>query len=156
LPRFRRFGAEPAFVDGWALYAQSLGAEMGLSVEPAAKFGALLDELCHAAIVVVDSGLHADAWTRRQAIDYLHAQLPIDDQAAAAAVDRSLALPARALAAEIGAMRFHALRSHAQEKLGSRFDLRAFHSAILEAGALPLDLLEQRIDQWIDVAGADR
>ncbi len=128
---------------------------MGLSREPAAKFGAVLDELGHAAIAVVDIGLHADAWTRAAALDYLHAQLPIDEQSAGAAVDRSLAEPARALAAEIGALRIRALRLRAQEKLGSRFDVRTFDAAILEAGALPLDLLQQRVDRWIDSANAD-
>jgi len=154
LPRFRKFGATPAFVDGWALYAQSLGEPMGLTREPAAKFAALLDELTHAAIAAVDSGLHANAWTRAAAIDYLHAQMPIDDETAVVAVDRVLAEPARALAAEIGAMRIRELRRRAEEKLGSRFDLPAFHATILEAGALPLDLLEQRVQRWIDATNA--
>lgn len=154
LPRFRKFGATPAFVDGWALYAQSLGEPMGLAREPAARFAALLDELAHASIAAVDSGLHANGWTRAAAIDYLHAQLPIEDETAVVAVDRALAEPARALSAEIGAMRIRELRRRAEEKLGSRFDLPAFHATILEAGALPLDLLEQRVQRWIDATNA--
>jgi uncharacterized protein (DUF885 family) len=155
LPKFRRFGSEPAFVEGWGLYAESLGEEMGLVREPAAKFAALLDELSHAAIAVIDCAMHADAWTRATAIEYLRAQSPLDAQSAGDVIDRILARPARALAAEVGALRISALRTRAQERLGSRFDLRAFHTAILDQGALPLDLLEQRVDRWIDAANAE-
>lgn len=149
LPRFRRFGRQAAFVEGWSLYAESLGEEMGLYTEPETRFAALLDELQQASMLVVDTGLHGQSWTRRQAIDYLRAQWPLEESRAAAAVDRALALPARALAAEVGALRLHALRTHAQETLGARFDLRAFHGAVLQGGSVPLDLLEPRIDRWI-------
>jgi uncharacterized protein (DUF885 family) len=154
LPRFRRFRAESAFADAWALYAQSLGEEMGLTREPAARFGVLQDELAHAAAAVVDGGLHTEAWSRAAALDYLHAQLPIDDAAASAVVDRALAGPAQALGAEIGALRIRELRRRAEEKLGNRFDLRAFHAALLEPGPLPSDLLEQSVGRWIDAANA--
>lgn len=156
LPAFRRFGREPAYIAGWSLYAESLGEEMGLYRDTAARCTALRDELIAAALLVVDTGLHAQSWSRRRAIDYLSAQLPIDERGAAALVDRTLALPAHGLAAGMGALRLRALRARAEERLGSRFDLRAFHAYVLEQGALPLDLLQARIERWIEGEAADR
>jgi uncharacterized protein (DUF885 family) len=155
LPAFRRFGNEPAFTAGWSLYAEGLGDELGLYRDAAARCTALRDALVAAALLVVDTGLHAQAWPRRRAIDYLSAQAFLDEPSAAALVDRAAALPGHALAAGIGAMRLRALRARAEEKLGGRFDLRAFHGEILAQGALPLDLLQARIEQWIAGAGAN-
>jgi uncharacterized protein (DUF885 family) len=156
LPAFRRFGREPAYIAGWSLYAEGLGEEMGLYRDAASHCTALRDELLAAALLVVDTGLHAQAWSRRRAIDYLNAQLPISEVGAAALVDRTLALPGHGLAAGMGAVRLRALRAKAQEKLGPRFDLRAFHAYVLAQGSLPLDLLQSRIEHWIEGEAANR
>lgn len=148
LPRFRRFGATPAFVAGWSLYAESLGEELGLVLGPEARFGLLLHELERAVGVVVDTGLHAGQWTRRQALAYVHAELPVDDGEAIALVERCIALPGEALAAPVGELRIRALRTLAEQALGARFDIRVFHHEILKDGAMPLDILEAKIDRW--------
>lgn len=150
LPRFRRFGTDPAFVEGWALYAASLGEEMGLYRDEAARRNALMDQLKCAAALVVDTGLHAMDWTRAQAVDYLHEQLAVDPADADLMVDRFVALPGDALACEMGELKFQALRSRAQQVLGSRFDVREFHSEILKDGAMPLDILEAKMKLWLD------
>lgn len=149
LPRFRRFGGVAAFSEGWDLYAATLGEELGLNRDPEAKFESLLDQLRCVLGLVIDTGLHSQGWTRQQALDYLHAQMPIDDSAADAAVDRDIALPGEALACGIGELKLQALRARAQQALGARFDIRAFHSAVLEDGAMPLDILEAKINRWI-------
>jgi uncharacterized protein (DUF885 family) len=154
VPRLQRFAAEPAISEGWALYAVSLGEELGLYAEPVSRFAALVEEMRCAAAAVVDVGLNADAWTRARAIAYVTAQTPVDADAAALIVDRALALPARALAPEMGAETIRALRGAAVEKLGGRFDLRAFHAEILRAGALPLDWLRPRVATWIEATAA--
>ncbi len=154
VPPFQRFATEPAMSEGWALYAVSLGEELGLYAEPVPRLAALVEELRFAAAAAVDVGLNAEGWTRAQAIAYVTAQTPLDAAAAAVIVDRALALPARALAPEIGAETIRALRGSAAEKLGGRFDLRAFHAEILRAGALPLDWLRPRIAAWIEATAA--
>lgn len=148
LPRFRRFGSTPAFVAGWSLYAESLGEELGLVQGPEARFGLLLHELERAVGVVVDTGLHAGQWTRRQALAYVHAELPVDDGEAIALVERCIALPGEALAAPVGELSIRALRTLAEQALGARFDIRVFHQEILKDGAMPLDILEAKIDLW--------
>jgi uncharacterized protein (DUF885 family) len=150
LPMFRRFGNLPAYAQGWDLYAASLGDELGLSRDSEAKFESLLGQLSCALGLVIDTGLHSKGWTRRQALDYLHAQMPIDDAAAEAAVDRDIALPGEALAGEIGALKIQALRARAQQSQGARFDIRAFHAQLLKDGAMPLDMLESKVQLWID------
>jgi uncharacterized protein (DUF885 family) len=150
VPRFRRYGDEPAFVEGWALYVEGLGDEMGVYRDAGAQYGALLDQWRHAAALVVDTGMFAQGWSRRQALEYLHTQLPQSDAAEADLVDRCLALPGQALAATSGAVHLRALRRGAQEKLGARFQNAEFHRQVLAAGALPLDLLDGRIKRWID------
>jgi uncharacterized protein (DUF885 family) len=150
LPRFRRFGSEPAFVDGWALYAASLGEELGLYRDDEAKRGELLGQLRCAVALVVDTGLHAKSWTRAQAVDYLRAQMAADDAEADLWADRFVAAPGDALACKIGELKIRALRSRALEVLGSRFDIREFHSQILEDGAMPLDILEAKMLLWME------
>jgi len=150
LPLFRRFGSLPAFVEGWGLYAASLGDELGLDRDSEAKFESLLGELRCALGLVIDTGLHSKGWTRRQALDYLHAQMPIDDAAAEVAVDRDIALPGAALAGEIGALKIQALRARAQQSQGPRFDIRAFHAELLKDGAMPLDILDAKVQLWSD------
>jgi uncharacterized protein (DUF885 family) len=149
LPAFRRYGWYPAFGEGWALYAESLGGDLGLLRDPFSQFGRLADEQLRAARLVVDTGIHALGWSRQQAVGYLNlntANPPADNEVE---VDRYIAQPGQALAYKIGQLRIAALRTRAQAALGERFDLRAFHDAMLGDGALPLDLLEQRIDAWI-------
>jgi uncharacterized protein (DUF885 family) len=150
LPKFRRFGSDPAFVDGWALYAASLGDELGLYRDDVAKRGALLAQLTCAAALVVDTGLHAKNWTRAQATDYLHAQLGLEAADASLMADRFVALPGDALACKMGELKFQALRTHAQQTLGTRFDIREFHSEILKDGAMPLDILELKMKLWME------
>jgi uncharacterized protein (DUF885 family) len=150
LPKFRRFGTEPAFVDGWALYAASLGEEMGLYRDDDAKRSMLSAQLKCAVAMVVDTGLHAKGWTRAQATDYLRVQLAADDGEAALMADRFVALPGSALACKTGELKIQALRILAQQKLGARFDIREFHAEILKDGAMPPDILEAKIRLWME------
>jgi uncharacterized protein (DUF885 family) len=149
LPRFRRFGSEAAFTEGWGLYAASLGEALGLYGDESAKLDAAAGEMRCAVGLVVDTGLHAKGWTRGQAFDYLRAHLGVDDLDAQSLIDGYAARPAEALAC-VGAMKFHALRAQAQQRLGGRFDLREFHSEILQGGAMPLDILEAKMKGWMD------
>lgn len=151
LPKIRRFGSEPAFVDGWALYAASLGEELGLYRDDGAKREALLGQLECAAALVVDTGVHAMDWTHAQAAGYLRAQLAVDESDANAMTDRFIALPGEALACKIGELKFRALLTKAQQVLGARFDIREFHAEILKDGALPLDILEAKMQRWMEV-----
>jgi len=150
LPRFRRFGGDPAFVEGWGLYAASLGEELGLYRDPESRITALVGQLECAAGLVIDTGLHSQGWTRQQAIDYLHAELPGGEAAARDTVDRVLALPGEALACTLGERKMQSLRARALQTLGARFDIRAFHAELLKDGAMPLDILESKITRWLD------
>jgi uncharacterized protein (DUF885 family) len=145
LPKFRRYGAEPGFVDGWALYAASLGEELGLVHDEDGKRDALMAQLNCAAALVVDTGLHAKGWTREQAADYLRAQLGADAAETNAMIDRFAALPGDALACKMGELKIQALRHRAQTALAARFDIHEFHSRILNDGAMPLDILEAKM-----------
>jgi uncharacterized protein (DUF885 family) len=149
LPRFRRFGGDPAFVEGWGAYAASLGEQLGLYRDTESKFAAVLAQLECAARLVIDTGLHAQGWTRQQALDYLHAQLPIEVAAIREAVDRDLSLPGEAVACTVGQRKIQALRLRAEQALGERFDIRAFHAQLLDDGAMPLDMLESKIKRWL-------
>jgi uncharacterized protein (DUF885 family) len=151
LPRFRRFGSEAAFTEGWGLYAASLGDTLGLYGDESAKLDAAAEERRCAVDLVVDTGLHAKGWTRGQAIDYLRAHLAVDDLDAQSLIDGYAARPAEALAC-MGAMKFRAVRALAQQRLGARFDLREFHAEILRDGAMPLDILEAKMKGWMDAA----
>jgi uncharacterized protein (DUF885 family) len=150
LPKFRRFGNEPAFVAGWALYAATLGEELGLYRDDDAKKGALLGQLICAVALVVDTGIHAQGWTRAQAVDYLRARLAADDADADMMTDRYVALPGEALACAMGEFKIRALRAQAQQALGARFDVHEFHSEILKDGAMPLDILEAKMKLWME------
>jgi uncharacterized protein (DUF885 family) len=151
LPRFRRFGSEAAFSEGWGLYAASLGDTLGLFGDESAKLDAAATMRRCAVDLVVDTGLHAKGWTRGQAFDYLREHLGVDDVDAQSLIDGYAASPGAALAC-VGAMKFRALRARAQQTLGARFDLREFHSQILQGGAMPLDILEAKMKGWMDAS----
>jgi uncharacterized protein (DUF885 family) len=152
LPDFQRFGGNTAYVEGWALYAETLGYEMGLYRDPLQHWGTLDDEMLRAMRLVVDTGLHAKGWSREQAIDYMLANSGMGRTDATAEVERYIANPAQALAYKIGALTIQRLRRKAEAALGPRFDIRAFHEQVLASGALPLPVLEAKIDGWIGAA----
>ena len=154
LPKFRRFGGSPAFIEGWGLYAASLGEEMRLPTDAAAQFAALLTQLDCASLMVIDTGMQAMGWSRQQALDFVHAQLPYDDATITNEVDRTIASPASALACTVGYLKIQGLRTRAQQALGDRFDLRAFHTELLSDGAIPLDMLDAKMKQWLQTAVA--
>lgn len=149
LPRLRRFGDEPACVEGWSWYAGTLGADLGLYQDAHAQLGAATARLADAARIVIDTGLHARGWTRQQASDYLRANTDLAETEIAADVDRSIASPARALAAGVGGLRILALRERALRELGERFDPRDFHQQLIGSGPLPLDVLEGQLERWL-------
>jgi uncharacterized protein (DUF885 family) len=150
IPEFRRHGLDlTAFVEGWGLYAESLGSELGLYQDVGSRFGRLNFEMWRAVRLVVDTGLHAKGWTRKKAREYARENAPKSEEEIAVEVDRYLAMPGQALAYKIGELRIQELRKRAKDKLGDRFDIRGFHDTVLGSGALPLDLLEQNVDAWI-------
>ena len=149
LPPFMRFGGNTAFAEGWALYAETLGYDMGFYKDPYQRFGTLSDEMLRAMRLVVDTGIHSKGWTREQAIDYMLAHSDMGKTDATAEVERYIAIPSQALAYKTGAMTIQRLRRKAEAELGPKFDIREFHAQVLMTGALPLAILEQKIDRWI-------
>jgi uncharacterized protein (DUF885 family) len=148
-PKFRRYGGYGAFVEGWALYAESLGDDMGLYTDPYSKFGQLTYEMWRAVRLVVDTGMHSMHWTRQQAIDYFMQNAPKAELDVVNEIDRYIAWPGQALGYKIGQMKIRELRERARRRLGSQFDLKEFHEVVLRNGALPLDVLEQYVDAWL-------
>jgi uncharacterized protein (DUF885 family) len=156
LPQFRRSTSYIAYGEGWALYAESLGDEMGMYRDPYSKFGQLSAEMWRACRLVVDTGLHAFGWTRDQSIRYLTDNAGIAESASIAETDRYILNPGQALGYKIGELKIKALRAKAQAALGDKFDIRRFHNALLDDGPLPLTVLEARIDEWIAMEKAKK
>jgi uncharacterized protein (DUF885 family) len=149
VPQFRRFSGYTAFVEGWALYCEHLGIEMGFYKDPYTKFGQLSFDMWRACRLVVDTGMHAQGWTRQQAIDYLMANAGKDEHEATVEIDRYIASPGQALAYKIGQLKILEIRDEATRELGDKFDLAAFHDALLSHGALPLPILDEQMKEWI-------
>jgi uncharacterized protein (DUF885 family) len=149
LPAFMRFGGNTAYSEGWGLYAETLGEELGLFTDPYQRFGHLDDEMLRAMRLVVDTGIHHKKWSRDQAIDYMLANSGMGRTDATAEVERYIAIPGQALAYKIGALTIQRLKAKAQAALGDRFDPREFHAQVLMTGALPMTVLEKKIDDWI-------
>ena len=149
LPAFMRYGGTTAYVEGWALYAETLGNEMGFYKDPWNRYGTLQDEQLRAMRLVVDTGIHAKRWTRDQAIDFMMNNSGMTRTEVVAEVDRYIAIPSQALAYKIGALKIQELRKRAETRLGPKFDIKAFHEQVLNTGGLPLAVLEAKIDRWI-------
>jgi uncharacterized protein (DUF885 family) len=149
LPNFRKFGGNNAFTEGWALYAETLGKEMGLFDKPEDYFGHLNDEMLRAVRLVVDTGMHAKGWTREQSIKYMRETLGYPESIARSETERYMAWPAQALGYKIGSLKIQELRRRAESALGSKFSLPKFHEIVLGEGTLPLALLEKKVDRWI-------
>jgi len=150
LPPFRRFALDfNAYSEGWAFYAERLGKEVGFYQDPYSDYGRLQNEMWRSVRWVVDTGVHAKHWSRQQMIDFFHEHTAMDEQNIETEVDRYVAWPGQALSYKMGQMKILEMRARAQKELGSKFDVRAFHDAILDQGPLPLDLLEAKINEWI-------
>ena len=150
LPRFRRFGGYTAYIEGWGLYAETLGSELGLYEDPYQRYGALSTEMLRAIRLVVDTGMHAKGWSREEALAYLMENGSISRTEAIAEIERYIAIPGQAVAYKIGQLELTRLRGNAERALQSVFDPREFHARILEDGALPLDVLAAKVDRWIE------
>jgi uncharacterized protein (DUF885 family) len=150
LPPFRKFNLDlNAYTEGWAFYSERLGKEVGFYQDWYSEYGRLQNEMWRAVRWVVDTGVHSQHWTRQQMVDYFHDHTAMDDENINTEVDRYIAWPAQALSYKMGQMRILELRERAQQKLGAKFDIRAFHDAVLDQGPLPLDVLEEKINSWI-------
>jgi uncharacterized protein (DUF885 family) len=149
VPEFRKHAGYTAFVEGWALYSESLGSEMGFYSDPYSKFGYLSAEMWRAVRLVVDTGMHSMGWTREQAIRYFEENSGQPEQNVVVEVDRYIVWPGQALGYKIGQLKIQKLRRNAESKLGNRFDIRSFHDAVLDQGAEPVDMLEARVERWV-------
>ena len=150
LPPFRKYNLDlNAYTEGWAFYSERLGKEVGFYQDPYSDYGRLQNEMWRAVRWVVDTGVHSQHWTRQQMVDFFHEHTAMDDENISTEVDRYIAWPAQALSYKMGQMKILELRARAQRELGAKFDLRAFHDAVLDQGPLPLDILEMKINEWI-------
>jgi uncharacterized protein (DUF885 family) len=153
LPNFLRFGGNTAFGEGWGLYAESLGPELGLFTDPYQYYGRLTNEMLRAARLVVDTGIHAKGWSREEAIKYMVDNTAYSKAMLTTEVDRYIANPGQALAYKIGELTIRRLRTEAQRALARRFDVREFHAEVLGTGSLPMPILEAKIGRWIKSKG---
>src|ERR1700704_2906461 len=149
LPKFRQHARNSGYIEGWALYAEQLGKEVGFYQDPASDYGRLSSELFRAVRLVVDTGIHSKGWNRDQVVGFMRQSGAIDEPTIQSETDRYIAWPAQALAYKLGQLKFRELRDRAQKELGPKFDIRRFHDEMLDGGTLPLDLLEARTDNWI-------
>jgi uncharacterized protein (DUF885 family) len=150
LPKFRlHWLGFTAYGEGWALYAEQLGKEVGFYQDPVSDYGRLSSELFRAVRLVVDTGIHSKGWTRDQVVDFFRKSGAVDEPTMQSETDRYIAWPAQALSYKLGQLKFLELRQRAKKELGAKFDLRTFHDEMLNGGALPLDLLDARTDKWI-------
>jgi prolyl oligopeptidase len=149
LPAFRRYGGYTAFIEGWGLYAESLGEEMGFYTDPYAKFGQLTYEMWRAIRLVVDTGMHSLGWSRQQAIDFFKENAGKNEHDIVVEIDRYLVMPGQALAYKLGELKFKELRAYATKELGSKFDVRTFHDELLRNGALPLSIVDSHMRAWV-------
>jgi uncharacterized protein (DUF885 family) len=150
LPRFRRFSGFTAFSEGWGLYAESLGKELGVYTDPMDYFGSLNAELWRSIRLVVDTGLHAKGWTRRQVLDYMYANSATSEARSVSEAERFMAIPGQALAYKVGMLKIREIRANAEAQLGNKFDVRAFHTEVLRDGPMPLSMLQTKLQGWVD------
>jgi len=149
LPVFRQHEQYTAYTEGWALYSERLGEEVGFYQDPYSYYGHLQDDMLRAIRLVVDTGFHYKHWTRQQVVDYFHAHSAIDEVSVQSETDRYMAWPAQALGYKIGQLEILKLRQYSKDQLGAKFDLRGFHDEVLSGGALPMDVLTTRIHEWV-------
>jgi uncharacterized protein (DUF885 family) len=149
LPPFRQHAFFTAFIEGWALYSERLGKEVGFYQDPYSDYGRLQDEMLRAIRLVVDTGVHYKKWSREQMVDFFHAHSAVDEPDVQSETDRYIAWPGQALGYKVGQLKILELRERAKKELGAGFDIRSFHDEVLEAGALPLDVLDERVNEWI-------
>ena len=153
IPQFRKYGRYTAYTEGWGLYSEFLPKEMGFYEDPYSDFGRLAMEIWRAARLVVDTGLHDKKWTRQQAIDYLTTNTPNPENDCIKAIERYIVMPGQATAYKIGMLKILDLRADAKTKLGDKFDIREYHSVVLDSGPVPLNILEERVDDWVKSKG---
>lgn len=156
LPDFRRYGYISAFGEGWGLYCEYLGLEAGFYQDPYSNFGRLTYEMWRAARLVVDTGMHAQGWSRQQAIDFMASNTALSLHNVTTEIDRYISWPGQALSYKIGELTIKRLRAKAEQELGDKFDIRAFHDAVLENGSVPMSILEQQINDFIEAKKATR
>jgi prolyl oligopeptidase len=154
LPMIRRMAQFTAYVEGWGLYSESLGYDLGLYTDPYQKFGQLTYDMWRAVRLVVDTGIHSMGWSRQQAIDYFAANAPKSELDIENEIDRYISWPGQALAYKIGQLKIMEMRDMARERLGDRFDIRAFHDQVLSTGPVPLYMLQRNVEDWIATKSA--
>jgi uncharacterized protein (DUF885 family) len=152
IPKFRLRGFYSAYSEGWALYSEELGKEIGFYQDPVSDYGRLNSELFRAVRLVVDTGIHNKNWSRQKVIDFMHAN-DVNDAVAQTEADRYIAWPGQALAYKMGQLQIRKLRDEAKAKLGATFDIKGFHDVVLNGGAMPLDLLQERVERWMQEQG---